>query len=117
MFIDVFSDEVGVDKSNSDYLFYPLDGAVGGNFIVTTPQIIDSNTVTILLTTSEILDDREKNSHINYFASLDKGVTYIEIQPNIKAQLSNTNATSNNLIIKAVFYDNAKLSALGIAWD
>jgi|GEM_PF-5328655 len=117
MFIDVFSDEAGVDKSNSDYIFYPLDGAIGGNFIVTTPQIIDSNTVTILLTTSEILDDSEKNSHINYFASLDKGVTYIEIHPNIKAQLSNTNATSNNLIIKAVFYDNAKLSALGIAWD
>lgn len=117
MFIDVFSDENGIDKTNSDYKFYPLDGAVGGNYLVTVPQIIESNTVTVLLATNEVLDDSEENSHINYFASLDGGITYIPIYPNIKAQLSNTNATSNNLTVKAVFYDNAKLSALGTAWD
>lgn len=117
MITDVFSDENGIDKTKSDYLFYPLLGAVGGNYIVTVPQEINSGFSTLLITTSEILDETEPNSKINYFGSLDGGVTYTPIYPNIKAQLSNTNASKNTLIIKAVFYDDAKLSALGIAWD
>lgn len=117
MTTDVFSDENGIDKTKSDYLFYPLLGAVGGNYIVTVPQEINSGFSTLLITTSEILDETEPNSKINYFGSLDGGVTYTPIYPNIKAQLSNTNASKNTLIIKAVFYDDAKLSALGIAWD
>lgn len=117
MITDVFSDEIGIDKPKSDYIFYPLLGAVGGNYVVTVPQVINSGSVTVLITSSEILDTTAVNSHINYFASLDGGITYKEIYPNIKAQLSNTNSSTNTLIIKAVFYDDAKLSALGIAWD
>jgi hypothetical protein len=117
MVIDVFNDISGIDAANSDYLFYPLDGAVGGNYIVTTPITIDSSIVNILIASSEILDTTEPNSRVNYFASLDNGVTYTQVYPDIKAQLTNTSTTTNKLIIKAVFYDDARLSAIGIAWD
>lgn len=117
MVTDVFTNEDGIDKTKSDYLPFPLLGAVGGNYIVTVPQEISSSLVSVLITASEELDETDPNSKINYFASLDDGVTYMPIYPNVKAQLSNTNASKNTITIRAVFYGNAKLSALGIAWD
>ena len=117
MITDVFSDETGIYKPKSDYIFYPLLGSVGGNYIQTVPQKVGSGSVTILITSSEVLDTTAVDSHVAYFASLDGGITFKQIYPNIKAQLSNTNSTDNTIIVKAVFYDDAKLSALGIAWD
>ena len=117
MSIDTFSDKNNIDDSKSDYLWYGTLGSVGGNYIQIKPELINNNVKTILLTTDESLDDSYPNSHINYFVSVDGGITFIPIVPDIKQQVTNTNSKSSNVIFKAVFYDNAKLSAWGWAWN
>jgi hypothetical protein len=69
------------------------------------------------LTTDEIIDKTKTNSHIEYEVSIDGGVTFKQINPNIKLQLNNTSSTQSTLVLKAIFYDNAQLSAWGWAWD
>jgi hypothetical protein len=117
MTIDTFSNDTAVDTANSDYNYYATNGTVGGNYIVTKPEVINDTVLTILLTTDEILDSSKANSHIEYEVSIDGGITYKQINPNIKLQLNNTSSSSSTLILKAVFYDNAQLNAWGWAWD
>ena len=117
MFIDTFSDNKGIDTDNSDCMFYPYDGTVGGNYVITKPQEIESSSTAILITSSEVLDETNPNCRINYFVSLDGGVLYKPIRPNERIQLSNTNNTKNEIKVKMVFYEGARITALGVAWD
>ena len=117
MFIDTFSDNKGIDTDNSDCIFYPTEGTIGGNYVITKPQEIESSSTAILITSSEVLDETNPNCRINYFVSLDGGVLYKPIRPNERIQLSNTNNTKNEIKVKMVFYEGAKITALGVAWD
>ena len=115
MNIDTLSSNSFIDSNNSDYIYYGSYGYAGGNYIQTKPEKIDTNSGTFLLTTDEILDD--VNDKILYYVSLDNGVTFTEITPNVKINIQNNNLTDAQLILRAVFYNNAKLNAWGWAWD
>jgi hypothetical protein len=117
MTIDTFSSDSAIDVANSDYYYYPMTGTVGGNYLRTKPEMIQGGVLTLLLTTDEVLDSTKTNSRILYEVSVDGGVTFKSIIPNTKLQLNNTNTTSDSLVLKAIFYDNAQLNAWGWAWD
>jgi hypothetical protein len=117
MTVDTFSNSDAIDIPKSDYNFYATSGTVGGNYIITKPEVINGTVLTLLLTTDEIIDKTKTNSHIEYEVSIDGGVTFKQINPNIKLQLNNTSSTASTLVLKAVFYDNAQLNAWGWAWD
>ena len=117
MTIDTLSSNNNIDATNSDYMYYPLVGRIGGNFARTIPEVIAEGTLTLLLTTDEILDAAKPNSKILYEVSIDGGVTFKSIVPNVKLQVNNTNSVTDTLVMKAIFYDGAQLSAWGWAWD
>lgn len=117
MTIDTFSNDTSIDTTKSDYLYYSTTGTVGGNYIITKPEVIEDGILTLLLTTDEVIDDTMPNSKILYEVSIDGGVTFKPITPNTKLQLNNTNSSSDTLVLKAIFYDNARLNAWGWAWD
>ena len=115
MNIDTLSSNNFIDSNNSDYIYYDTYGYIGGNYIQTKPEKIDSSSGSFLLTTDEILDDI--NDKILYYISLDNGITFTEITPNVKMNVQNNNLTDTQLVLRAVFYNSAKLNAWGWAWD
>lgn len=115
MSIDTFASNNFIDSEKSDYIFYSAYGYVGGNYIQTKPEYIDTSSISLLLTIDEILQSSEDK--ILYYASLDNGTTFIEITPNAKTLITNNNSENSKLILRAVFYGNAKLNAWGWAWD
>lgn len=117
MTIDTLSNNSNIDAANSDYTYYSGFGYASGNYIQTLPESIAGGIKTLLLTTEEVLDSASVNSKILYYVSVDGGVTFKPIIPNIKLQISNTNSKIDNLVMKAVMYDNAHLTAWGWAWD
>lgn len=117
MTIDTLSDNNGIDDSKSDYTYIYQEGKVTGNYIQTIPEVISSPIKSVLLATDEVHNPNNANSKIKYFVSIDNGVTFRGIEPNVKLQVSSTNVSDCVLIMRAVFYDGAKLSAWGWAWD
>jgi hypothetical protein len=115
MTIDTLSDENFIDQKNSDYTFYNSYGYAGGNYLRTKPEEVSEKVRSILLSVDEICEN--PNSKIVYSASADGGVTFKEIKPNVKTQLTNTNSEKDKIVMKAVFYEGAKLNAWGWAWD
>ncbi|WP_238918216.1 hypothetical protein [Clostridium sp. YIM B02555] len=115
MTIDTLSDENFIDQSNSKYTFYNSYGYAGGNYLQTKPEEVNEKVKSILLSVDEICEN--PNSKIVYSASADGGATFKEIKPNVKTQLTNTNSEKDQIVMKAVFYEGAKLNAWGWAWD
>lgn len=114
MTIDTLSDDNNIDKAKSDYHYLPATGSVTGNYIQTTPEEVVDNIKTVLLVVDEAL---ESGAEIDYFISVDGGISFKEVKPNIKTQITNTNSSKCSLVLKAVIKGNARLSAWGIAWN
>jgi hypothetical protein len=115
MTIDTLSDENFIDQKKSNYTFYNSYGYAGGVLIQTKPEEVSEKVRSILLSVDEICEN--PNSKIVYSASADGGATFKEIKPNVKTQLTNTNSEKDQIVMKAVFYEGAKLNAWGWAWD
>ncbi|WP_459482640.1 hypothetical protein [Clostridium saccharoperbutylacetonicum] len=115
MTIDTLSDENFIDQKKSNYTFYNSYGYAGGVLIQTKPEEVSEKVRSILLSVDEICEN--PNSKIVYSASADGGVNFKEIKPNVKTQLTNTNSEKDQIVMKAVFYEGAKLNAWGWAWD
>ncbi|AGF59581.1 hypothetical protein B0P06_006037 [Clostridium saccharoperbutylacetonicum] len=115
MTIDTLSDENFIDQKNSKYTFYNSYGYAGGNYLQTKPEEVNEKVRSILLSVDEICEN--PNSKIIYYASADGGLNFKEIKPNVKTQLTNVNTEKDQIVMKAVFYEGAKLNAWGWAWD
>jgi hypothetical protein len=115
MTIDTLSDENFIDQKKSNYTFYNSYGYAGGVLLQTKPEEVSEKVGSILLSVDEICEN--PNSKIVYSASADGGATFKEIKPNVKTQLTNTNSEKDQIVMKAVFYEGAKLNAWGWAWD
>lgn len=115
MTVDTLSNTDFIDEKNSKYIYYSSYGYAGGNYLQTKPEEVSKKVQTILLTTDEILEKDE--DHILYYASADGGKTFKEIKPYVKTQLKNTNKGKDSIVMKAVFYGEAKLNAWGWAWN
>ena len=114
MTIDTLSDDNNIDKAKSDYHYLPATGSVAGNYIQTIPEDVIDNIKTVLLVVDEVL---ENGAEIDYFISVDGGISFKKVKPNIKTQITNTNSSKCSLVLKAVMKGNARLSAWGIAWN
>ena len=114
MTIDTLSDESNIDKANSDYTYLSSTGSVTGKYIQTIPEDVSDNIKTVLLVVDETLNYEDE---IDYYVSIDGGITFKEITPNCKTQITNTNSSKCSLILRAVMKGNAKLNAWGIAWN
>lgn len=114
MTIDTLSDDNNIDKTKSDYTYLPATGSVAGNYIQTTPENVSDNIKTVLLVVDEVL---ENGAEIDYFISVDGGLNFKEVKPNIKTQITNINSSKCSLVLKAIMKGTAKLSAWGIAWN
>lgn len=117
MTIDTLSNSDSIDAANSSYTYYNPTGSAGGNYIQTNAELVSGGIKTLLLTTEEKLDATQTDSKILYYVSIDGGVTFKSIIPNVKLQISNTNSTADNLVMKAVFYNGAQLTSWGWAWN
>lgn len=117
MNIEVFNNNNFIDFSKSDCLHSITGGYVYGNFAITKSDVINQNIRYLLITTDEELPNI--NSSIKYFVSVDNGVNFEEIVPNVKKYIDSTNIIKDKteLVFKIVFNDGAALSALGWAWD
>lgn len=115
MTIDTLSDENFIDQKKSNYTFYNSYGYAGGVLLQTKPEEVSEKVRSILLSVDEICES--PNSKIVYSASADGGATFKEIKPNVKTQLTNTNSEKDQIVMKAVFYEGARLNAWGWAWD
>lgn len=116
MIIDTLNDTGFIDDSKSDYTHSVATGEIAGNYIQTKQMSTNGIIKYILLTTDEILNNNP-NCKIEYFISTDNGKTFDKITPEVKSRVNSQNAVDDNIVLRAVMYEGAKLSAWGWAWD
>lgn len=112
MTIDVFSDTKGINEDLSTYTFDPNLKAVGGTTIVSKVDKIKENTNIILLT----VDELPTTGSTTYEVSRDGGQTWLNIIPNTQMSIRPL-GKGTDLVLKANFTGDAKLTAWAYAWN
>lgn len=120
MTIDVFSDENGIDKEVSEYIYDNINKCVHTGTVVTNSEDIEDSVNTILLTSDVIIPSvyssyQLKDNLVEYFVSKDDGATWKSIVPNVTSHL-NELASTGKLRIKMNVVGDVKINAIGYAW-
>lgn len=112
LIIDTFNDTTGIDDTKSTYVFDDVNKCVKSGTVVSVVENLLVPPQYILLT----VDEKLNSGSIAYYVSRDNGVTWSQINPNVKTDISSQPA-NNKLVVKAVITGDAELSAWAYAWS